>query len=104
MRDMRIKSKINDILKQLCKSNNQSVECIKEWTVELYNDFLDKDIPIIVRIILSDNALILIGKEKAENSICDILQKISQEYDEESFKIIVGKMPNVRLIESENIS
>jgi len=67
---MNSQSKIHDILTQLCKLNNSSLECVKQLEIESYTDFADKDIPVMVRI-LSDYSLD--GKENAEDNICDIL-------------------------------
>lgn len=67
---MSLQSKINDILVHLCKVNNVSLDCIEQWTVEPYLDVTNRYIPVMV-CILSDHSLV--GKEEAEDKICDIL-------------------------------
>lgn len=43
---MSIKANIDDILTQLCNSNNHSLDCINEITIESYKDFSNSDLPI----------------------------------------------------------
>ena len=91
---MSIQSQIGDILSQLCDSNNNNLECIKELTIESYKDVTNTDLPIMVRI-LSDYTLI--GKADAEDRICDMLLGLT--HRGMSWRHIISKMSKVTVLE-----
>lgn len=93
---MNIQAKIDDILTQLCNSNNHNLECIKEMTIESYMDVSNTDLPIMVRI-LSDYSLV--GKEDAEDRICDILLDLTHQGN--TWRNVISKIPKATVIEQE---
>jgi len=96
---MSIQSEINGILIQLCNSNNYSLECVKELTIEVYLDVANTDLPIMVRI-LSDYPLN--GKEDAENTICDKLLDLAHKGI--NWRLVIGEITFTKLtiIDQEN--
>lgn len=95
---MSIQDKIDDILTQLCNSNNHNLECIKEMTIESYMDVSNTDLPIMVRI-SSDYSLL--GVEDAEGSICDMLLDLA--HSGINWRYVISKITIVKvtIIEQE---
>ena len=93
---MSIKANIDDILTQLCNSNNHSLDCINEITIESYKDFSNSDLPIMVRI-SSDYSLL--GVEDAEDSICDMLLNLA--HSGANWRHVISKISKATVVEQE---
>lgn len=94
---MSIQAKIDDILTQLCKSNNHNMECIKEMAIESYMDVSNTDLPIMVRI-LSDNSLL--GVAGAEDNIINMLLDLA--HSGVNWRHVISKIPKVTIVEQAN--
>jgi len=94
---MSIQAKIDDILTQLCKSNNHNLECIKEITIESYMDVSDTDLPIMVHILSGHS---LLGIESAEDSISDMLLDLA--HSGVNWRHVISKVPKVTIVEQAN--
>ena len=91
---MSIQAKIDDILTQLCKSNNHNMECIKEIAIESYMDVSNTDLPIMVRI-LSDCSLL--GGADAEDRISDMLLDLA--HSGANWRHVISKIPKATVVE-----